>query len=199
MEYGVQTLGEVLRRRDLIRDAGIADLRLRAHDALSDCRGAGEKRMRDLLGRQPADLAQRKRDLRVGHQRGMATGEDEAELVVFDDRLIACIAAHCWFVEALRESAQRCVEPRAAAESINRLEATDRHEPRSWVGGHTLTRPSLHGRSERLVHRFLGEIEVAEEADERSENAAGVVSIDALDRLTSPLRRVLDKQRTFPR
>ncbi len=39
----------------------------------------------DLLGRQPADLAQRERHLGIGRQRRVAAGEDQAQRVVFDD------------------------------------------------------------------------------------------------------------------
>jgi hypothetical protein len=128
----------------------------------------------------------------------MATGENEAKLVVLD-QLVTELGVRRRCLQLDRDSFQGSVEPRTPANPIDRLEATGRHQPPIGIGGHALTRPSLDGGGERLVHRLLGEIEIAEKADERGKDAAGVVSIEALDRLTSPLRRVLDRQRTFPR
>ena len=69
VQHGVEPLGQLGARRHLVRDPRVADLRLGAHDALGDRRRRGEKRARDLLGGEPADLAQRQRHLRVGRQR----------------------------------------------------------------------------------------------------------------------------------
>ena len=43
------------------------------------------------------------------------------------------------------------------------------------VGG-AVTRPALGGDRERLLRGFLGEVEVAEEADERGEDAPPLVA-----------------------
>jgi hypothetical protein len=40
------------------------------------------------------------------------------------------------------------------------------------VGGDSVARPALRGDREGLLRGFLGEVEVAEEADERREDAA---------------------------
>jgi hypothetical protein len=44
------------------------------------------------------------------------------------------------------------------------------------VGRHTVARPALGGDREGLLRGFLGEVEVAEEADERSKDAAPLLT-----------------------
>jgi len=54
-------------------------------------------------------------------------------------------------------------------------------EPGRGSARHPVPRPSLSGCGKRVLRGFLGEIEVAEEADERSENAAPLVAEDPLE------------------
>lgn len=70
-----------------------------------------------------------------------------------------------------------------AAEPIDGLEPASRDEPRARVGGRAFDRPLLDRRRERVLKRLLGEIEVAEEADQRRQNAAGLRAVDRLDRV----------------
>ena len=73
----------------MIRDARVADLRLGAHNALRECRRAAQESLRNLFGREPADLAQRKRDLGIRRQRGMAAREHKSQPIVFDALVLA--------------------------------------------------------------------------------------------------------------
>ena len=70
--------------RDLERHLRVGERPLRAHDALRDGRLGHEERARDLVGREPAEQAQRERDARLGRQHGVARGEDEPQQVVAD-------------------------------------------------------------------------------------------------------------------
>ena len=88
MEDGIERAGQFVARRDLIGNAGVADLRLGADDALRDGAWSREIGVRDLLGRQAADLAQRERDLGIGGQRRMAAGEDEPKAIVLERLLL---------------------------------------------------------------------------------------------------------------
>jgi len=49
------------------------------------------------------------------------------------------------------------------------------------VGGRPVARPAGGGDRERLLGGFLGEVEVAEEADQRREDAAPLVAKDLLE------------------
>jgi hypothetical protein len=55
------------------------------------------------------------------------------------------------------------------------------HEPRTGVGGRPVSGPALGRDRERLLGRFLGEIEVAEEADQAREDAAPLIAEDLLE------------------
>ena len=83
-QHRVEPLRELLRAGHLVGDARVADLRLRAHDALREGGRGRQEGVRDLLGLQPAHLAQRERHLRVGRERRVAAGEDEPQAVVLD-------------------------------------------------------------------------------------------------------------------
>jgi hypothetical protein len=62
--------------------------------------------------------------------------------------------------------------------SIARLRAGVSSQAR--VGGRTLAGPALGGRCERFLGGFLGEVEVAEEAVERRDDAAPLLAEDLL-------------------
>ena len=59
--------------------------------------------------------------------------------------------------------------------------ARGRHQPGARVGGSAVARPALGGDRERLLRGFLGEVEVAEEADQRGEDAAPLLAEGLLE------------------
>ena len=68
-----------------------------------------------------------------------------------------------------------------AANAIDRPVPRGRHEPAARIRGDSVARPALRGDREGLLRGFLGEVEVAEEADQRSEDAAPVVAEGLLE------------------
>ena len=54
-------------------------------------------------------------------------------------------------------------------------------QPGAGVAGDAVARPALGGDRKRLLRGFLGEVEVAEEADQRSEDTAPLVPEDLLE------------------
>ena len=73
--------------------------------------------------------------------------------------------------------------------SIARLRAVVISQ-RAGVGGHAVARPALRGDRERLLRGLLGEVEVAEEADQRSEDASPLLAEGLLeDRYHSTIGR----------
>jgi hypothetical protein len=68
-----------------------------------------------------------------------------------------------------------------AADAVDRAVARRRHEPDAGARGDAVARPALGGDGERLLRGFLGEVEVAEEADERREDPAPLVAEDLLE------------------
>jgi hypothetical protein len=71
------------------------------------------------------------------------------------------------------------------SQAINRVVACRRDEPRGRIARLTVTRPAFCGHRERMLRGFLSEIEVAEEADQVSQDAAPLLSEDPLDQLGS--------------
>ena len=51
----------------------------------------------------------------------------------------------------------------------------------AWVGGDAVTNPAFGRDGERLLSRFLGEVEVAEEADWRGEDVAPLLAEDLFE------------------
>jgi hypothetical protein len=68
-----------------------------------------------------------------------------------------------------------------AANAIDRSVSRRRHQPGARVGGGSVARPTFRGDREGLLCGFLGEVEVAEEADQCSEDAAPLVAEGLLE------------------
>jgi hypothetical protein len=60
--------------------------------------------------------------------------------------------------------------------------ASRRRQPRSGIARQPFLAPALRSDRERLLGGFLGEIEVAEEADQRREDATPLLAEDLLER-----------------
>jgi len=68
-----------------------------------------------------------------------------------------------------------------ATDAIDGPVARRGHQPEAGVGRHAVARPALGGDREGLLRGFLGEVEVAEEADERSEDASPLLAEGLLE------------------
>ena len=182
-QHGIQPVRELCLRRDLIRNVRVADLGLRPDDALRERGRGGEKRPRDFLRGQAAHFAQRKSHLRIGRQRRMATGEDQAQPVVFDALRIrqgrGIDSRDVGVVTPLIE----LVETLAAADAVDRFESSGRYEPGARICRHSVARPLFERRPEGVMQRLFGHVEVAEKPDQRGEHLAGVGLIDGVYRL----------------
>ena len=129
----------------------------------------------------------------------MAACEHEAQPVVFDALFVPWRGRVVRYgIDLLRHVLHRD-EARTPAYAIDRLEATGRHQPRPRVRRHALARPLLERGTEGLVQRLLGNVEVAQEADQRSKDAAGLVAIDGLCRLARAHCGLIAHWRHVPR
>jgi hypothetical protein len=68
-----------------------------------------------------------------------------------------------------------------APDAVDRAVARGRHQPGAGIGRRSLTGPPCGGDRERLLRGFLGEVEVAEEADQRRDDAAPLVAEGLFD------------------
>ncbi len=80
------------------------------------------------------------------------------------------------------------IEPRVPPQLVDRLESSGRDEPRARVVRHAVARPRIERRRERVVHRFLGPIEIAEQSNQRGQHAARIGPVDRPDRVARACR-----------
>jgi hypothetical protein len=140
----------------------------------------------DLAGGQPPECSKGEGDLGVHREGRVTAGEDQLESLVRERRRIHLVLHRLRRVQQLRLRGQGAI----AADAIDRSVARRLHEPRSWVGGNTISWPSLRSDRERLLRGFLGEVEVAEEADQRSEDPPPLIAEDPFeDRYHSTIGR----------
>ena len=77
------------------------------------------------------------------------------------------------------QSIKACI----AAHSVDSLESSGGDEPRPRIIRHAVARPLLERGSEGVVQRFFGDVEVTEQANKGSENAARFGAVDSIDDL----------------
>ena len=125
----------------------------------------------------------------------MAAGEDQPQSVIFDALVVPRDGVFGGRFEGFGIIVQR-VEPGTASQSVDGLETAGRNEPRAGIRGHPIPRPLLHRCSKGIVQRFLGEVEVAEQAYQGGEDAARVGAVDGVYRLAHALGGVLAHRRS---
>ena len=195
-EHEPQPLGQQVLRRHAQRDAGVADLPLRADEPLRERRLGDEKGARDLGRLEAADEAQRQRDLCLRRERRMAAGEDQLEPLVGNGGLLVVgeLLGPC---EQLRLARQRLL----AADPVDRRVPGRRHDPGAGIARHSVARPPLGRTHEGVLHRVLGEVEVTEDAAEDRDRAGPLVAVGAGELLydaTSASRITIGRTSMWP-
>src|SRR3954454_17045161 len=160
--------------RDSERDAGVADLPLGPDEALGERRLRDEEGASDLRRLEPADEAQRQRDLRLRRERRVAAGEDQLEPLVGNHSLLV-LRELLGPREQLRLAGQRLL----AADPVDRRVPGRGHDPGARVAGSSVAWPPLRRPDEGVLHRVLGEVEVTEDAAEDRDRAGRLVAVGA--------------------
>ena len=174
-EHAGQAIGHLGVAGDAVGDLGRSDLALGAHQALGHRRLGHQEGARDLGRGQPAECAQGQRDAGVHGQRGVTAGEDEAQAVVFESRLVLGLRALVVAVELHErvQGGQAVVEGALPAQAIDRLAPRRGGDPGSGVGRLAVARPCGQRDGEGVLERVLGQLEVAAQmADQRGEDAS---------------------------
>ncbi len=186
-EHGGEPIRQHLGRRHLVRDAGVADLPLGAHESLRHRRLLDKERPRDLAGLEAGDRAQGERDLRVRGECRVAAGEDQPQPVV-RERAVRGFAARVILGELVfqgghpLERVALALQGLLTAQPVDRFAAAGGQDPRSRRPGDAFARPVFERGRKRVLERVLGELEVAAAgADQRRGQPAGVVAVDRLD------------------
>jgi hypothetical protein len=187
-EHRRQAVGQQVIGRHAKRNARELDLALRAHQPLRHRRLADEERARDLARVEAAERAQRQRDLRVDRQRRVTTREDELEALVREAHLILTLLGHVHRLAALLlfELLRLARERAIAADPVDRAVARRAQQPPARVRRRTVAWPALRRDRERLLSGLLGEVEVAEKADQRREHAWPLLAKDVFERFGHP-------------
>jgi hypothetical protein len=168
--------------RHLVGDAGQTDFLLGAHQALPHRLLTDQKGTRHLCRGESADRAQRQRDLHLGRKGRMAAGEDQPQHVVIENARIRRIVARGRIeFELMRERLLLATERDVAADAIDRLVAPDTDQPRAGIMRRLFLGPTLQRDRKGVLQRVLGEIEIADEADQRGERSPRLGAEDLFD------------------
>src|SRR4029453_9692402 len=135
----------------------------------------------DFLGREAAEQAESERHLRFRGEGRVAAREDEAKPVVLHGALPFWRAGIVVAARKDRRLAQQFPSTRLAAQAVYGAVAGGRRDPRAWVGRQAVACPLAQGDRERVLHRILGDIDVAEDADQGSDRSAGLLAEDPAD------------------
>src|SRR5215475_5875473 len=109
----------------------------------------------------------------------MAAGEDQLQALVGKCRLLRVVLHGLGHLQQACLLGERAVAPQA----VDRPVAGGDRQPGARVRRRAVAGPALGRDRERLLCGFLGEIEVAEEADQIGEEASPLVSKDLLEQL----------------
>jgi hypothetical protein len=111
----------------------------------------------------------------------VAAGEDETQPIVFD-RFVARQRTFVGDRLDLVDPVLERVEARAPADAVDRLETSGGNEPGARVCRDAFAWPLLERRPERVVQRFLGDVEIPEQPDQRREHASRLGTVDSVER-----------------
>ena len=176
-EHRDEAVGQQVVGRHPERDRRRGDLPFRAREALAHRRFRHDERTGDLVGGQAAEGSQGERDLRLDRQRRMATHEDQLEPLVGKRR-----GRHRFLLRLRGEQLRLRGERALPSDAIDRPVPCGAHGPSGRVRRHSVARPALRGDGEGVLGGFLGEIHVAEEADQGREHVAPALAEDLLER-----------------
>src|SRR5256712_8721334 len=157
----------------------VHDLPLCAHQPLRD-RGLGDQeRARDLRRGEADDASQRERDLRLARERGVAAREDELEPLVRDVHVGGPrgLGGSEGGIAPFNECELLAIA-RVTAEAVDPLALRHDEEPGAGVAPGPRLRPMLERADYRVLDALLGDVEVAEGADERRGEPAGLLAED---------------------
>src|ERR1700691_6001508 len=68
-----------------------------------------------------------------------------------------------------------------STQSINGFESGRRNQPRPWVAGYSTARPQAQRSCKSFVHRLLGKIKIAEQADQSCQDSSRIDAIKGVE------------------
>jgi hypothetical protein len=180
-QHRAEPLRQQVVGRHPVGDGGVADLALGPDQPLGHGRLREHEGVGDLGRGQPPEGAEGQGDPGLGRQGRVAAGEDQPQPVVGDGVHLGVLAA------GRLEQGQggpALGQPALAAEPVDGLVAGGGDDPGPGPVGDARGRPALDGDQKGLLDRVLGEIEVAEDADEGGHGLPGLLPEHPLDQRT---------------
>ncbi len=171
----VEPVGQQVSGRPPERDPGHADLRLRPHQPLRHGRLGHQEGVRDLGRRQAGHEPQRQRHAGLGRERRVAAGEDQLQSVVGHGVLLL-ERVRVGPGGLRRERREPLAQRPLAAEAVDGDVPGRGDDPAERRARRTVDRPPGSRPPERLLHRLLGQVGVAEAAHERRDRASPVLA-----------------------
>ena len=113
----------------------------------------------------------------------MAAGEDERQPLVGDRAHVLVLAGE--LLEPCEQLGLAFERP-LAPDPVDRPVARRRDDPGAGIARHAVHRPALERRGEGVLHSVLGEVEVAEDADEDRDRTSPLLAEDGRDRSAQP-------------
>ena len=112
----------------------------------------------------------------------MAASEDETEAVVLHGSRLLRLAEVVAFGREHGHLDDEFLSASLAAKAVDRSIAGSGRDPAARVGRQAVARPSAQGDCECLLDCVLGEVDVAEGADQGGDRSAGLLAEDPADR-----------------
>jgi hypothetical protein len=107
----------------------------------------------------------------------MTAGEHQLEPLVGEGHLLDFVLGGLAYLEQAGLGRQRAVAAKAVDCPVTRCS----RQPGARIGWDPVARPALGSDRERLLRGFLGEIEVAEKANQRGQNSAPLLAEEELE------------------
>ena len=173
--------GQIVPVGHRIRNARVANLAFRAHEPLRHRCRRHEKRARDLVRFEAAQRAQRQRDLRLERKRRVAASEDQPKAIVGDFVRVV--------IRVLRGKARPgrgvrfkfFLEQGPAPDAVDGLVPGCLDDPCTWELRDAGGPPLVHSGRKGFLRRLFGQVEVADEPDQRGNDPAPVGAIDRVN------------------
>jgi hypothetical protein len=177
-QHGPEAVGELGLAGDPVGDPGVADLALGPDQPLGHGRLGHQEGAGDLGRGEPAQQPQRQGHLGAGAERRVAAGEDQAQPVVGHGALLG---------RRLRLAPQQdrlgvaVLAGRLPAEPVDRPVPGGGDDPAGRARWRPGRRPAPHGLGEGVLDRLLGQVDVADDADQDGDRAAVLAAEHRLD------------------
>src|SRR6185369_6361401 len=128
----------------------------------------------------------------------MTAGKNQTQAIVFKAILKTVL-----FIELFRGTQLRFeisrefvlgrIKSCPSTQSINGFESGRRNQPRSWCAGYATRRPHAERSRKGFVHRLLGKIKIAEQADQSCQDSSRLYAIKGVEQIACLLMYLIGR------